>query len=375
MSYIYRKIEDTYVVWYTPANRYMQLQEPAFRILEDRSNELTDSQIVGNCAYQFKLEKGEAQRFVMEVTDQLQSLTSNYTEVNIVSPFDDTIHYAHQKWFTARYYLINGMNFRFRYSHPALEEMIHPGFEYLENKLPQSKAIHTFDLYYWDELAILQTDGQNRWKCPSSEPEHFVGLVFMQMMNCIHHLTDAHWMGAVHASAVSGGNGTVLFTAPSGSGKSTFAAMLMNKGYQVLSDDFSPISLNQSKVFPFPEGISVKNRSLYILQSYFPSLAKKEISLPYDIKEVFLPLTTGELPPPAPVSAIVFLQYNPYVEVELKKVPNLEVMDLFLQQLWLPPTDEVASRFMDWYFQIPCYTLAYSNNAKAINSLSKLFNP
>lgn len=51
----------------------------------------------------------------------------------------------------------------------------------------------------------------------------------------------------------------------------------------------------------------------------------------------------------------------------------LEAMDRFLQQLWLLPTEEVATHFMDWYFQIPCYTLDYSDTKKAINNISKLF--
>ncbi|HAH22841.1 MAG TPA: hypothetical protein DCL77_03625 [Prolixibacteraceae bacterium] len=195
----------------------------------------------------------------------------------------------------------------------------------------------------------------------------------MQLLNCIHSITDAQWMGAVHASAVTDGKGAVLFTAPSGSGKSTFAAVLMNQGYQVLSDDFSPISLNPAKVFPFPEGISVKNRSLQLLQSYFPSLATNWNYLPNDVREVFLPIANGDLSEASTVKAIVFLQYHPELDVVFKKVSNLDVMDRFLQQLWLPPTTEVASNFLDWYFQIPCYTMDFSDTTKAIKIISNLF--
>ena len=373
MSYTYKLIEDTYVVWFAPANRFMQLQEPAYRILQDWTNKLPESLIIRNCAHEFKLQMAEARCFVMEVTDQLQSLISNYSQDKIVGVCDKEYSRSDHEWFTTKYYSINGKKFRFRYSDPSLEELIHPGFGYLEHNVSESETDHTFDLFYSGDQAILQTNGQNSWKCPDSKPEHFVGLVFMQMMNCIHNLMDAHWMGAVHASAVSAGKGAVLFTAPSGSGKSTFAAMLMNKGYQVLSDDFSPVSLNDAKVYPFPEGISVKDRSLQVLQSYFPSLVKVGNSLPNDSREVFLPIATGELPAPAPVSAIVFLQYDQDVEVEFKKISNLDALDRFLQQLWLSPTTEVASSFMDWYFQIPCYTLHYSDTKKAINSLSNLF--
>jgi hypothetical protein len=195
----------------------------------------------------------------------------------------------------------------------------------------------------------------------------------MQLLNAINHTTDEHWMGAVHASAISSGKGAVLFTASSGSGKSTFAAMLLKQGYKVFSDDFSPISLTNPQVYSFPEGISVKNRSLHVLQPYFPELGEYENSLPDQVYEVFLPISEGELPKPEPVKAIVFLRYNPEVELEFKPVSNLDAMDRFLQQLWLPPTTEVAGQFMDWFFQVPCYTLTYSNTKKAISSVAKLF--
>lgn len=373
MTYTYRQIEDTFVVWYGPANRFMQLQEPAFRILEDWVHQFSESQIIRNCALQFELTLDEAQRFVREVTGKLQSLVCPMMDDKMASDALQALPLPDQEVFSTKYYRINGKYFRFRYSDPGLEGLIHPGFCYLEHQAPEGEADHCFDLFFSGDQVFLQTDGSSTRQCPDSKPEQFVGLVNIQLLNCIHHAADADWMGAVHASAVTAGKGAVLFTAPSGSGKSTFAAMLMNQGYRVLSDDFSPISINQSKVFPFPEGISVKNRSLKALQAYFPSLATTGNGLPPDVREVFLPIANDTLPEASPVKAIVFLQYHPEVEVEFKKISNLEAMDRFLQQLWLPPTAQVASTFMDWYFQIPCYTLNYSDNTKAIETISNLF--
>ncbi|HAQ18046.1 MAG TPA: hypothetical protein DCR40_02290 [Prolixibacteraceae bacterium] len=353
----------------------MQLQYPAFRILEDWTGKLPEIQIIHNCANEFKLRIGDARRLVLKVTKQLQTLVSCYKEDKIVGVCHEAYPLPDQVTFSTKNYRINGKNLRFRYSDTDLEELIHPGFGYLENKISEAAADHCFDLFYSGNQVFLQTDGQTTWACPDSKPEHFIGLVNMQLLNCLHNTTDAHWMGAVHASAVSASNGAVLFTAPSGSGKSTLAAMLMHQGYQVLSDDFSPVSVNHAKVYPFPEGLSVKNRSLQALQSCFPSLAETGDSLPDDVREVFLPITNGELPAPARVKAIVFLQYDTTVDLELKKIPNLNAMDRFLQQLWLPPKPEVAASFMDWYFQIPCFSLKYSDTTKATESLSKLFNP
>lgn len=373
MSFIYKQIEGTYAVWFAPANRYMQLQKPAFRILQDWTNKLPESQIIRNCAHEFKLPMDQSLRFVLEVTEQFRTLINNYKGEPPINPYPQLVPLPDYRWYAIKYYRINGKAYRFRYRRAGMEKMIHPGFSYLEHKTHQQEADHTFDLFDSGDQLTLQTEGQYSWSCANSKPEQFIGLVYMQLLNCIHHTTDAHWMGAVHASAVSAGMGAILFTAPSGSGKSTFAALLMNKGYQVLSDDYSPLSLTEPKVYPFPEGISVKDRSLQVLQSCYPTLAETRNTLPEPVREVFLPLTTGELPAPEPVKAIVFLEYNPAVELELIKIPNLGAMDRMLQQLWLPPTAEVATAFMDWYFQTPTYTLRYSDTGKASECVSTLF--
>lgn len=374
MSYTYKKIGTTYVVWFAPANRFMQIQEPAFRILRDWSNHLPEEHIIWNCAKEYELPESEARSFVKDVIGQLQKLISNYSVEKIITSNEEVYPLPDEISFSAKYYLINGNTFLFRYGDMNLQTMFHPGLAFLETKKPESEAGHTFDLFCSGNELILQTDRKKSWTCSDSKTEFFIGLVYLQLLNGIYNTSDSYWMGAVHASAVSAGKGAVLFTAPSGSGKSTFAAMLLNKGYQVLSDDFSPISIRQPKVFPFPEGISVKNRSLHVLQPFFPALADQENALTEEVYEVFLPITNGKLPEAAPVKAIVFLRYKPYVDVEFYKISNLEAMDRFLQQMWLPPTNEIATQFMDWYFQIPCYILNYSNNRKAIDSVSKLFN-
>lgn len=373
MTFLYKKIDDTYVVWFAPANRYMHLQEPAFRVLRGWDNGLPEEQITWDCMKEYELSQEHSGNFVREVIRQLVKLSSSYKDEQIAVACNETCPPPDSLSFSVKTYLISGKVFQFRYGDPYLEGLIHPGFDVLQCESPQSEADHSFDLYSSGDQLILQTDGNNCWKCPETKSEFYIGLVNMQLLNAINCTSDAHWMGAVHASAVSAGKGAVLFTASSGSGKSTFAAMLLNRGYKVFSDDFSPISLNQPRVYPFPEGISVKNRSLHVLQPYFPELDKHRSSLPEEVYEVFLPISDGELPKPEPVKAIVFLKYSPEVELEFKPVSNLDAMDRFLQQLWLPPTNEVAKQFMDWFFQIPCYTLTYSNTKKAICSVAKLF--
>jgi hypothetical protein len=370
MSFIYRKIDDTYVVWFAPANRYLQLQEPAFRVVEQWGSGVSVEQIVGNCRKEYGLKISEARSFVNEVIAALAALISNSEAKGIPHQLKEGIEYP-TEFFSTKKYLINGKSFLFRYGHPDLAEMFHPGFAYLESDGQPDKYDHCFDLFFAEGRTIVQIDHKTAWECPENEPERLSGLLYLQWLNLINKTTDDFWMGAVHASAVSSVNGAILFTAPSGSGKSTIAALLMHEGLQVLSDDFTPVSLNDPKVYPFPEGISVKNRSLSLLKSYFPSLEK----MSDEYYEDFLPIISNNfLTKPLPVRAIVFLYYDATVDFKLEKLQNLSAMDDFLKQLWLPPLPDVASKFLDWFFQIPCFTLRYSDNQKAVNGIKKLFN-
>lgn len=350
----------------------MHLQEPAFRVFEDWCNHLPEDQISWNCAHEFQLSEAKARCFVKQIICRLQKLLDNYKEKNAavsceMIPLPDAID------FRIRYYVINGIVFQFRFADEYLEEFFHPGLASLLINSNHRKADHIFNMFYSGDQLILQTDDRNCWKCPELKSEYFIGLVYLQLVNCLNHCTDSFWMGTVHASVVVSGKGAILITAPSGNGKSTFAAMLMKNGYQVLSDDFTPISLYEPKVYPFPEGISVKNRSLKLMQSYYPELVPYGEALPEDVHKVFLPFTNGDLPKPKPVKAIVFLQYDPEVKVKLNPVSNLDVMDRLLRELWLPQSSAVVSQFMDWYFSIPCYILSYNDVPKATASLMKQF--
>jgi hypothetical protein len=369
MSFLYRKIDDTYVVWFAPANRFLQLQEPAFRVVEQWDRKLSVEQIVRKCVAEYGLKIREARRFVNEIIGQLQALEANSVENDIPKQLENE-HELPTEFYSEKKYLINGKNYLFRYGHPDLEAIFHPGFSYLGNDEQPDEYDHCFDLFFKEGRTIVQVNKNMVYECADNEPEQLAGFIFMQWLNLINETSDDFWMGAVHASAVSAGDGAFLFTAPSGSGKSTIAALLMHEGLQVLSDDFAPISLDDPKVYPFSEGISVKNRSWALLKQYFPSLEK----MSDEYYEDFLPIITNNvLPSPLPVRAIVFLYYDATLDFKLEKLQNLAAMDDFLRQLWLPPLPNVAAKFLDWFFQIPCYAIRYSDNKKVVNGIKKLF--
>ena len=87
---------------------------------------------------------------------------------------------------------------------------------------------------------------------------------------------------------------------------------------------------------------------------------------------IFVPPKTDQEPKRIKVSAIIFPEYDPETDLEFNRVDNLEVLNRFIQESWIASEEEKVSRFLDWFFELPCYTLKYSNNRKAIDVLKSL---
>lgn len=74
----------------------------------------------------------------------------------------------------------------------------------------------------------------------------------------------------LHASAVSKNGKAVIMTGHSGSGKSTLAAMLGERGWRFMGDEFVLVSLNTGFVAPFPRLVSLKNQAISAMQEVLP---------------------------------------------------------------------------------------------------------
>lgn len=72
----------------------------------------------------------------------------------------------------------------------------------------------------------------------------------------------------IHAAVVEKNNVTVILPAPPGSGKSTMCALMMLDGWRLLSDEHCLLDLSTLEVVPFVRPISLKNRSIDIIQRH-----------------------------------------------------------------------------------------------------------
>ncbi len=66
----------------------------------------------------------------------------------------------------------------------------------------------------------------------------------------------------LHAAAVEREGKAVLMTGLSGAGKSTLAALLGERGWRFMGDEFALLGLDDGLLYPFPRAVSLKNDAL-----------------------------------------------------------------------------------------------------------------
>ncbi|NRD88854.1 HprK-related kinase A [Sphingopyxis sp. BSNA05] len=75
----------------------------------------------------------------------------------------------------------------------------------------------------------------------------------------------------LHASSVEKDGKALVMTGLSGSGKSTLSAMLAERGWRFMGDEFALLSLDTGEICPFPRLISLKNQAVEAMRQVAPA--------------------------------------------------------------------------------------------------------
>lgn len=76
----------------------------------------------------------------------------------------------------------------------------------------------------------------------------------------------------IHAAVVERNGLAAILPAPPGSGKSTLCAALVSRGWRLLSDELTMVSLADGRIVPLPRPISLKNASIGVIGAYAPHM-------------------------------------------------------------------------------------------------------
>lgn len=136
---------------------------------------------------------------------------------------------------------------------------------------------------------ITRGAGLRRWLRPQArffhdgmspfEPlqaDHAFPLLEWAMNWCL--AGQAHHHLLLHAAVLERGGRAAILPAPPGSGKSTLTAALMHRGWRLLSDEMTIITLDDRRLVPLARPVSLKNQSIALLQQFEPGVVMNALS-------------------------------------------------------------------------------------------------
>lgn len=376
IPYLKKKIGNSYLVWFQNSNLYLQLEEPAWFVLRMTAKRYKTETIAKEFAIRYGIVSAESLKFVQEIRAEIEKINLPDKVQNAKDQFRENLTQYTFVPFSMHQYRLGEKLISFSYQTRNYENYIHPLICHLETK-EENTEMPLLELFAYHEKVVFRFNGEvyGIW---SKDESHLVkGKIFMSLINLIHDKTDEDWLMTVHASAITNGRKTILFSAPPNHGKTTIAALLHDGGYRLISDDFVPIDRDSFKSYPFPIAMSVKVTSMELIGSIFPDLEQKTLNYISPEKSVrYLSINDGsDLKNDVfPVQEFVFVKYDKSVDFQWLKLDPLSAMKLLLDQAWIAPTKGNAELFFDRILKLSFYQLTYSNNEKALEAISKLFD-
>ncbi len=362
------------VLWFSGINKYLVAQPGMDELIKLIWENPENNAIVELCKEKFEVDELQANKIK---DDLIKYIEGNIKSDNLIQPAEEKeerIQFADKKNTTKKYYKINDTILFVEYESEWAKELNHPKFAHLEIRTAGLFHYH-FKVFHSAGQFALEVDGKSTgsWKEADS---HFLGGKFsMQILQKINDLEEKEWLGVFHAAGVTDGNNCIMFFGDSGSGKSTLSAILMANGLDVLSDDFLPVESKNALVCRFPAAISIKKNAYEIISKQFPEIIfSKEYHNP-DLNKTFkyLPVFNSDKLK-VPCKALVFVQYRKNTGFQFNEMNREEAFRKLVPDSWISPEPENAKRFVNWFNQLPCYRLTYSDNTKMVETIKNLFN-
>ena len=371
VQFLYKVIENKTITWFKNKNEYLILENTTADILKRLHKEIPVDEIAQALSKKLSVPLDKTIDFILDLEKRFYTPKTT-TETEIVNDYRDV--QKPEKFEFTKFYKVNSLVFKVCFLDEYELSLVHPKFAHLEVKT--SEYQHEFTVFTNNSFTFLYVDNKHIGAWSKKEIHFFQGKFSMQFIQKIHQKEEKEWMGVFHASAVSNGKKAILFLGDSGNGKSTSLALLQANGFTCLADDFVPVDLEKQEVYSFPASISIKKNSLPTLLPIYPEL---ENSAEYHFKRLnkivrYLQPNNSNFFAHLPCNDLIFIKYEKESNLICNKISKIDAFQQLVPDSWLSPEMENAQVFLDWFKNLNCYQLTYSNNKEMIQAVSNIFN-
>ena len=371
LPHVFYEYRHKFLVWIESLNKYYIVNELAWFILVQYDLGRTEDEIMNQLSSRYRIPKLKAKLFTCEFCNKLMEIVKH--EKADVPTFVPDLQEIDTKKYIHKIYKLGNKNVKISYQDENLQRILHPLFSQLET-FNNSSYKHSITISFQDKQYYLTVSGQKTEQFDENQTDRLKGRLFIIIAGILHKKAEQDWMMAVHASAITKNNRTILIPAESGSGKTTLAALLKSQGYSVISDDFVPIGFDGC-AHHFPAAMSVKSGAIDILKNYYPDLESTPFQRQSREKLVRY-LVHGRMSDedlvPRPVQTVLFVHYDPDIPCKLKRLARFAGFNLLVQQSYIMPGQHSVLAFMQWSMSVKYYELTYSDTEKMLQAVNSI---
>jgi hypothetical protein len=368
---IVRKTGNVHLIWFEKSNSWIRLEEPAWFIYRQFIRGIKDSSIAEKIKKRYSLGTEESKEFVSGITGSFRKYSTPAPRLKKILTTRDIK--STEAFFSRRIYNFNNTCLEILYGSRQLEYMVHPSFAHLEVKSRKGTVIR-IKLFGNSGLWVMKI--KNRvWT--EENPNILKRRLFIGISGILYRKNENDWLTIIHGSAVKNEREGIVLTMTAGSGKSTLAAILCSNGFEFVSDDFVAVDMRTCSLHPFPASLAVKEGSYPVLEPLFNELkTNQEFHFSNTSKTVkYISFPAGpDFYKPVPIRKIIFVKFQTGKKNQLHQIPFLEAFKRFNDEAWVSPFPPGAKKFINWFEQLSCYEMVYSDNEKAVKSIIAIMN-
>jgi HprK-related kinase A len=192
--------------------------------------------------------------------------------------------------------------------------------------------------------------------------------------------TQVDFYFSLHAAVIERGGRAVVMPGAPGAGKSTLCAILVNRGWRLLSDEFALISFNDGRISPLARPISLKNRAIDVVRDLAPDcvLSRRfEDTLKGTVALLKPPRdSVGRMDETANPAWVIMPKYLPDVGTVLEPKPKTEsFMELITNAYNYHRLGRRSFTLLaDLVDRCDCYDFRYSEPEEAVAMFDRLAN-
>ena len=351
-SYCYFEIENSSTIWFQDPNKYLILDKQSGRKLMESIHDQDLTELINKICNKTNGNENVISSEV--ITTEAKNLNSESISVKA----------------STKYYNFNKITIEVSFASQILENLIHPKFAHLEitkGKFPD----HSFSVTFENNNIKLDVNSKTIGRWTWNQKHFFQGKFSMEFIQKIYSKPEEGWIAVMHGSAVYKNGKCFLLLGESGKGKSTALSLLMAHGFTCVADDFIPISSDQ-KIYTFPSAISVKEASLQILSRFYPNLKNSKVHHFNNSKKIvrYLPPAQLDVYHSYFCKELIFIDFDPRIDFTFEQVSKSETLFRIIPDSWISTVPQNVNHFFNWFTEVQCYHLSYSDNQKMITYLT-----